>query len=61
MEHQDADFAPIGRTRMDDRRRVVLGKTSGTVGQTYSVFERADGAILLKPVSAPSIKEKPDA
>lgn len=44
-------FEPIGRVTVDDRRRVPLGQTDATPGTRYSVFQHADGSILLRPLA----------
>jgi hypothetical protein len=45
------EFEPIGRVTVDGRRRVSLGQTDIRPGDRYTVFEHADGSILLRPVA----------
>lgn len=51
------EFEPIGRVTVDDRRRVPLGQTDIVPGTRYSVFQHADGSILLRPVAQQTTKE----
>ncbi|HEX6359544.1 hypothetical protein [Actinophytocola sp.] len=53
-----ADFKPVPTVRVDDRRRIPLGKTSALPGDTFAISQRADGAILLVPVPAKTTSER---
>jgi hypothetical protein len=51
MSTPDQKFTTIASTTVDDRRRVVLGKTTAQPGDVYLVQQHPDGRIQLVPAA----------